>query len=71
MESIAPLSGEPTWHQWEAVLLANGYRFALFDTLNRFYVAEERADLLARMPTERALGMPCCICMKLVVRAKM
>lgn len=54
IESIAPLSSEPTWHQWEAVLLANGYRFALFDTLNRFYVAEERADLLASMPTERA-----------------
>jgi FkbM family methyltransferase len=54
IESIAPLSSEPTWQQWEEVLLANGYRFALFDTLNRFYVAEERADLLARMPTERA-----------------
>lgn len=26
----------------------------MFDTLNRFYVAEERKDLLARMPTERA-----------------
>ena len=54
VESIAPISGEPTWHQWEESLLASGYRFALFDTLNRFYVAEERADLLARMPTERA-----------------
>jgi FkbM family methyltransferase len=54
VESIAPISGEPTWHQWEELLLANGYRFALFDTLNRFYVADERADLLAKMPTERA-----------------
>ena len=54
VESIAPISGEPTWHQWEELLLAKGYRFALFDTLNRFYVAEERADLLAKMPTERA-----------------
>lgn len=54
VEAIAPVSGEPTWHQWETLLLASGYRFALFDTLNRFYVAEERHDLLARMPTERA-----------------
>jgi FkbM family methyltransferase len=54
VESIAPTSGEQTWHQWEELLLAKGYRFALFDTLNRFYVAEERADLLAKMPTERA-----------------
>ena len=54
VESIAPLSNEPTWQQWETLLLDEGYRFALFDTLNRFYVAEERADLLATMPIERA-----------------
>ena len=54
VEAIAPLSGEPTWRHWETSLLAKGYRFALFDTLNRFYVAEEREDLLARMPTGRA-----------------
>lgn len=54
VESIAPLSGEPTWHKWEEMLMAQNYRFALFDSLNRFYVANEREDLLARMPTERA-----------------
>jgi FkbM family methyltransferase len=54
VEAIAPGSGEATWERWEHVLLANGYRFALFDTLNRFYVAEERGDLIAKMPTERA-----------------
>lgn len=54
VESVAPLSNEPTWHKWEAQLLSKGYRFVLFDTLNRFYVAEERKDLLATMPTERA-----------------
>ena len=54
VEAIAPGSGEATWERWEHLLLANGYRFALFDTLNRFYVAGERDDLLARMPTERA-----------------
>jgi FkbM family methyltransferase len=54
IESIAPVSGEPTWHEWEELLLAKRYRFALFDSLNRFYVASEREDLLTRMPAERA-----------------
>ena len=54
VEAIAPGSGEAVWERWEPLLLASGYRFTLFDTLNRFYVAEERTDLLARMPTERA-----------------
>lgn len=54
VEAIAPLSGEPAWEAWEAALLAQGYRFMLFDTLNRFYVAEEHPDILARLPSERA-----------------
>jgi FkbM family methyltransferase len=54
VEAIAPLSNEPAWHSWEPLLLENGYRFALFDTLNRFYVAEERPDLLKTLPKERA-----------------
>ena len=32
---------------WEPLLLAAGYRFAWFDGLNRFYVAEERHAALA------------------------
>jgi hypothetical protein len=35
-------------------LLAQGYSFMLFDTLNRFYVAEEAKDVAARFPRERA-----------------
>jgi FkbM family methyltransferase len=31
---------------WEGILLAAGYRFAWFDGLNRFYVADERAAAL-------------------------
>lgn len=53
-EAIAPLSNEPAWESWEPMLLANGYQFCLFDTLNRFYVANEATDVLARMPRERA-----------------
>jgi len=54
VEAIAPGSNEPAWQDWEPFLLAQGYRFALFDTLNRFYVAQEHPDILARLPRERA-----------------
>ena len=54
VEAIKPLSNEPAWEAWEGMLLAQGYRFVLFDTLNRFYVAEEHPDILARLPSERA-----------------
>ncbi|MTW16194.1 FkbM family methyltransferase [Rhodoplanes serenus] len=54
VEAVAPVTGEPTWADWEPALIAAGYRFALFDTLNRFYVAEEHPDVFARLPRERA-----------------
>jgi FkbM family methyltransferase len=54
VEAIAPGSNEPSWESWEPFLLAQGYRFMLFDTLNRFYVAEEAKDVAARFPRERA-----------------
>lgn len=53
-EAIAPNAPDETWHVWEGGLLARGYRFALFDGLNRFYVAAEETALLARMPREPA-----------------
>jgi hypothetical protein len=54
VEAVAPGSNEPSWEGWEPFLLAQGYRFMLFDTLNRFYVAEEAKDIAARFPRERA-----------------
>ena len=54
VEAVMPGSGEPAWAEWEPFLLAQGYRFALFDTLNRFYVAQEHPDIFARLPSERA-----------------
>jgi len=54
VEAISPGSNEPAWQAWEPFLLAQGYRFMLFDTLNRFYVAEEAKDVAARFPSERA-----------------
>ena len=53
-EAVAPGSGEANWQDWEPKLLSHGYRFALFDTLNRFYVAEEHPEIFERLPRERA-----------------
>jgi FkbM family methyltransferase len=50
-EAIDPLSMLDASHRFEPQLLAAGYRFAFFDNLNRWYVAEEEAALLARFPT--------------------
>jgi FkbM family methyltransferase len=52
-EAVAPGSGEANWQDWEPALLAQGYRFALFDTLNRFYVAQEHPEIFERLPRER------------------
>src|SRR5262245_45660864 len=54
IEAVSPGSGEPAWQEWEPFLLAQDYRFVLFDTLNRFYVAQECPEILARLPAERA-----------------
>jgi FkbM family methyltransferase len=53
-EAVTPIASEPSWQDWEPFLVAQGYRFVLFDTLNRFYVAQECPEVLARLPTERA-----------------
>ncbi|HEX2553895.1 MAG TPA: FkbM family methyltransferase [Microvirga sp.] len=53
-EAIAPNAPDEAWREWEGGLLAQDYRFALFDGLNRFYVAAEETGLLARMPREPA-----------------
>jgi FkbM family methyltransferase len=54
LEAVTPLTGEPAWSDWEPLLLSQDYRFALFDGLNRFYVAAECTDVLQRMPREQA-----------------
>ncbi len=47
VEATAPLSDQPTHAAWEPALLEQGYRFAWFDGLNRFYLAEEHAEALS------------------------
>jgi FkbM family methyltransferase len=54
IEAVTPGSGEPAWHEWEPFLIAQNYRFVLFDTLNRFYVAQECPEIMSRLPAERA-----------------
>lgn len=40
-------SYEPSWFEWEGLLFANGYEFALFDGLNRYYYRREEPALRA------------------------
>ncbi len=54
IEAMQPGSLAAVWGAWEPMLLEARYQFAFFDRLNRFYVAEEATDLLARFPTEPA-----------------
>ena len=53
-EAVTPMAAEPSWQDWEPFLMAQRYHFVLFDTLNRFYVADEYPEIIARFPTERA-----------------
>jgi FkbM family methyltransferase len=46
IEATRPNSREPSHAEWEPLVLAAGYHFALFDGLNRFYVADEKRELL-------------------------
>jgi hypothetical protein len=52
-EAIVPGSMADASASWEPFVLEQGYRFAFFDGLNRFYVADEAAELMARFPAEK------------------
>ena len=45
VEATEPNSEREVFAEWEDLLLGRGYRFIYFDGLNRFYAAEEHADL--------------------------
>ncbi len=49
VEALAPYSLDPAWETFEPLLTSAGYRFVFFDTLNRYYVAEEEGDVAARL----------------------
>jgi FkbM family methyltransferase len=44
-EALAPYTLAPAWAAWEPCLTKHGYRYVWFDTLNRYYVSEEVAEL--------------------------
>lgn len=48
LEATAPLTEQATQHQWEDLVFAKGYTFALDDGLNRYYVRRTERDLQER-----------------------
>jgi hypothetical protein len=49
MEATVPKSDEPAHESWEPMLLELGYRFAMFDGLNRFYAHADEPTLLQKL----------------------
>jgi FkbM family methyltransferase len=49
MEATVPKSDEPAHQGWEPMLFEVGYRFAMFDGLNRFYAHADEPGLLQRL----------------------
>ena len=49
LEALAPVTMAPAWEAWEPLLTAQDYCFAYFDSLNRYYVAEEHTALAERL----------------------
>jgi len=49
IEATLPNSRATNHGAWEHMVVGQGYRYAWFDGLNRYYVAEEHAELLAHL----------------------
>jgi FkbM family methyltransferase len=47
-EALAPYTLAPAFAEWEALLARHGYSYVWFDSLNRYYLAEEAAALADR-----------------------
>jgi FkbM family methyltransferase len=47
IEATLPGSRETNHEQWEGLVTPHGYQFVWFDGLNRYYVAQEHAELAA------------------------
>ena len=45
VEALAPYTLAPAFAAWEPFLARHGYRYVLFDSLNRYYLAEEANEL--------------------------
>ena len=49
VEAIMPNSRDSNHQSWEALVTGHGYQYAWFDGLNRYYVADEHAELADRL----------------------
>ncbi len=49
VEAIMPNSRDSNHGDWEALVTGHGYQYAWFDGLNRYYVADEHAELAERL----------------------
>jgi hypothetical protein len=45
VEALAPYTQVPAWDAWEPFLARHGYKPLWFDSLNRYYLAEEASEL--------------------------
>lgn len=54
VEAVEPGSMVDSSAKWEHMITSQGYTFAFFDNLNRFYVADEAAALKSRFPDKPA-----------------
>jgi FkbM family methyltransferase len=52
VEATRPNSQVPAWQSYDARVLAAGYRYAWFDGLNRYYIADERPELVAPLAVQ-------------------
>jgi len=49
IEATKPWSSEPSWQEWEPVILGRNYIFAFFDGINRYYLRVEDRDLAEQL----------------------
>lgn len=54
VEALAPYTLAPAWEAWEPFLAAHGYSYVWFDSLNRYYLAEEAGGLRVHFETAPA-----------------
>jgi FkbM family methyltransferase len=45
VEALAPYTLAPAWEAWEPFLSKHGYHYVMFDSLNRYYLADEASEL--------------------------
>jgi len=46
VEATEPRTDRPSYQDWEGLLAQNGYVFAMFDGLNRYYVSKDLVSSL-------------------------